>query len=48
MAEDMDEFIKSSLQERYKAVLERLEQYRDAVEEMVKLLYKKRILMEKR
>ncbi len=41
MAEDMDEFIKSSLQERYKAVLERLEQYRDAVEEMVKLLYKK-------
>ncbi|MDD3475768.1 MAG: ATP-dependent zinc metalloprotease FtsH [Sulfurimonas sp.] len=41
MAENMDEFIKSSLEERYKAVVERLELYRDAVEEMVKLLYKK-------
>ena len=41
MAQNMDEFIKSSLEERYKAVVERLELYRDAVEEMVKLLYKK-------
>ncbi|MCW8895850.1 MAG: ATP-dependent zinc metalloprotease FtsH [Sulfurimonas sp.] len=41
MAEDMDEFIKSSLQERYKAVVKRLEEYRGAIEDMVKLLYKK-------
>jgi len=41
MAENMDEFIKTSLQERYKDVLKRLELYRDAVEDMVKLLYKK-------
>lgn len=41
MAENMDEFIKSSLQEHYKAVVARLEEYRDAIEEMVALLYKK-------
>ncbi|MDA7818161.1 ATP-dependent zinc metalloprotease FtsH [Sulfurimonas sp.] len=41
MAEDMDTFIKTSLQERYEAVLSRLEEYRDAIEDMVKLLYKK-------
>ncbi|ABB44947.1 FtsH-2 peptidase. Metallo peptidase. MEROPS family M41 [Sulfurimonas denitrificans DSM 1251] len=41
MAENMDEFIKTSLQERYNGVVERLELYRDAVEEVVKLLYKK-------
>ncbi|MCK4875374.1 MAG: cell division protein FtsH, partial [Sulfurimonas sp.] len=41
MAEDMDEFIKSSLLERYDTVLARLEEYKDAVEDMVKLLYKK-------
>ncbi|MCK9473183.1 ATP-dependent zinc metalloprotease FtsH [Sulfurimonas sp.] len=41
MAEGMDEFVKSSLQERYVSVVQRLEEYREAVEEMVKLLYKK-------
>ena len=41
MAEDMDEFIKSSLTEHYKDVLVRLEEYRGAIENMVALLYKK-------
>lgn len=41
MAQDMDNFIKKSLQERYDAVLERLNEYKDAIEDMVKLLYKK-------
>ena len=41
MAQDMDEFIKSSLQERYEAVLARLEEYRGAIEGMVALLYEK-------
>lgn len=41
MAEGMDEFIKTSLQERYKIVLERLKEYSEAIEEIVKLLYKK-------
>jgi cell division protease FtsH len=39
MAEDMDTFIKVSLNERYSSVKERLEEYRDAVEKMVELLY---------
>jgi len=41
MAQDMDDFIKTSLDERYKEVLSRLENYKDAVEGIVKLLYKK-------
>jgi len=41
MAEEMDEFIKNSLDEHYKAVVARLEEYRDAIEDMVALLYKK-------
>jgi len=41
MAEDMDEFIKSSLSKHYEDVVARLEEYRDAIEDMVKLLYKK-------
>lgn len=41
MAEDIDTFIKTSLDDRYDAVLDRLEEYRDAIEDMVKLLYKK-------
>ena len=41
MAESMDEFIKSSLDEHYNSVLARLEEYRDAIEDMVALLYKK-------
>ena len=41
MAQDMDEFIKSSLQDRYEAVLARLEEYRGAIEGMVALLYEK-------
>ncbi|MEA3331122.1 MAG: ATP-dependent zinc metalloprotease FtsH [Campylobacterota bacterium] len=41
MAEDMDAFIKSSLSEHYNFVISRLEEYRDAIEDMVALLYKK-------
>jgi cell division protease FtsH len=41
MAQAMDEFIKSSLQEHYELVKGRLEEYRGAIEEMVALLYKK-------
>ncbi|MGE4419792.1 MAG: ATP-dependent zinc metalloprotease FtsH [Sulfurimonas sp.] len=41
MAEGMDEFVKSSLQERYSVVVKRLEEYKEAIEEIVKLLYKK-------
>jgi cell division protease FtsH len=41
IAQDMDEFIKSSLDEHYKHVIARLEEYREAIEDMVKLLYKK-------
>ena len=41
MAENMDEFIKSSLQEHYEEVVARLEEYRGAIEGMVALLYKK-------
>ena len=40
-AEAMDAFIKSSLDEHYKRVKERLEEYREAIEDMVKLLYDK-------
>jgi len=40
-AEAMDEFIKNSLDERYKVVKERLEEYKEAIEDMVSLLYKK-------
>ena len=41
MAQEMDEFIKSSLNERYDVVINRLEEYKDAIEDMVALLYKK-------
>ena len=41
MAEDMDQFIKQTLSEHYTAVLARLEEYRDAIESMVELLYEK-------
>jgi cell division protease FtsH len=41
MAEEMDAFIKNSLDEHYKNVVERLEEYREAIEDMVALLYKK-------
>jgi len=41
MAQEMDNFIKTSLDEHYKGVVSRLEEYRDAVEDMVALLYKK-------
>jgi cell division protease FtsH len=39
-AKDMDEFIKSSLQERYDIVKTHLKTYRDAIEKMVESLYK--------
>jgi len=41
MAEDMDTFIKTSLQEHYNNVLARLEDYKGAIEDMVALLYEK-------
>ena len=41
MAQDMDGFIKNSLDEHYKNVIGRLEEYKDAIEDMVALLYKK-------
>ena len=41
LAEKADNFIKDSLDEHYKLVVARLEEYRDAIEDMVKLLYKK-------
>ncbi len=41
MAENMDSFIKATLQERYTDVKIRLEAYRDAIERMVELLYAK-------
>jgi len=41
LAESADDFIKSSLDEHYKDVVARLEEYRGAIEGMVKLLYKK-------
>lgn len=39
MAEDMDSFIKTQLEEHYGAVKTRLEEYRGAIENMVELLY---------
>jgi len=41
MAQDMDAYIKSTLAEHYEAVKARLEEYRDAIENMVALLYEK-------
>jgi cell division protease FtsH len=41
MSEDMDNFIKNTLQERYTEVKIRLEEYREAIEKMVELLYEK-------
>ncbi|MDD2828856.1 MAG: ATP-dependent zinc metalloprotease FtsH [Sulfuricurvum sp.] len=41
MSEEMDGFIKNTLSERYIIVKERLEEYRDAIEKMVELLYLK-------
>jgi cell division protease FtsH len=41
MAEDMDGFIKASLETHYQTVKDRLEEYREAIEDMVALLYKK-------
>ncbi len=40
MAEDMDQHIKATLETHYIAVVARLEEYRDAIENMVKELYK--------
>ncbi|MEA2111747.1 MAG: ATP-dependent zinc metalloprotease FtsH [Campylobacterota bacterium] len=41
MAEDMDAFIKTTLEKHYTSVKERLEEYRGAIEDMVVLLYEK-------
>ncbi|WP_373072457.1 ATP-dependent zinc metalloprotease FtsH [Sulfurimonas sp.] len=41
LAQEADEFIKASLDEHYSAVVARLEEYKGAIEDMVKLLYKK-------
>jgi cell division protease FtsH len=39
-AEEMDDFIKGFLNERYRHVVSRLKEYRDAIEEMVEELFK--------
>jgi cell division protease FtsH len=41
MSESMDNFIKTTLDERYTVVKQRLEEYRGAIEKMVELLYAK-------
>lgn len=41
MAEVIDDFIKTTLKERYENVLNRLKEYKEAIEEIVKLLYTK-------
>jgi cell division protease FtsH len=41
MAQDLDNFVKTSLDDHYKNVVARLEEYREAIEDMVALLYKK-------
>ena len=41
IAEDMDLYIKETLEKHYVAVKQRLEEYRDAIEDMVELLYEK-------
>lgn len=41
MAEEMDQFIKNSLNDRYTAVKAHLEEYRGAIEKIVELLYAK-------
>jgi len=41
MAQEMDDYIKQALDERYKAVVARLEEYSEAIEAMVALLYEK-------
>jgi cell division protease FtsH len=41
MAQEMDTYIKNSLDEHYALVVSRLEEYSDAIEDMVALLYKK-------
>jgi len=40
MAENMDQFIKTTLEEHYSAVVARLKEYRGAIEKMVEELYK--------
>lgn len=39
MAKKLDDFVKTTLDERFKAVVETIETYREAIEEMVKTLY---------
>ena len=41
MAESMDDYIKSSLAERYESVITRLQEYKGAIEKIVALLYDK-------
>ncbi len=41
IAQEMDEFIRTTLDEHYKVVKKHLEEYEGAIENMVKLLYKK-------
>ena len=44
IAEKMDEFIKNTLNERYTAVKQTLEDYRDAIEKMVAELLEKEVI----
>ncbi|WP_281950411.1 ATP-dependent zinc metalloprotease FtsH [Nitrosophilus kaiyonis] len=48
MAEEVDEFIKNFLNQRYEHVKNRLKEYSEAIEEMVKELFEKEVLEGKR
>ena len=48
LAEDIDEFIKRFLNQRYEHVKNRLKEYSEAIEEMVKELFEKEVLEGKR
>ena len=48
LAEDIDEFIKNFLNQRYEHVKNRLKEYSEAIEEMVKELFEKEVLEGKR
>ncbi|WP_187647953.1 ATP-dependent zinc metalloprotease FtsH [Nitrosophilus labii] len=48
LAEDIDEFIKRFLNQRYEHVKDRLKEYSEAIEEMVKELFEKEVIEGKR
>lgn len=44
LAEEIDEFVKEFLQNRYKHVKNRLQEYAPAIEQMVKVLFEKEVI----